>query len=253
MQINPQLQATYDSQYLNQQQEWRTIGAKYKFENIKNITQNQTFETVIEIGAGDGSILALMNEYPNFSRLYAVEISTSGLEAINQRKLSKLEQASLFDGYKTHYPDDFFDLAILSHVLEHVEYERPLLREMKRISKNQIIEVPRDYRFDADKRIKHYLNYGHINLYTPTSLRFLLKSEGFQLLKTMALPIPKQVWNYVYNQNKKQKTPLKFLKHQLTFWFKTLLSKIPFRLLNEYACNSITILCSKGTENIKIF
>ena len=30
--------------------------------------------------------------------------------------------------------------------------------------------------------IQHFLSYGHINIYTPTLFRFLLKSEGYEFI-----------------------------------------------------------------------
>ncbi len=67
--------------------------------------------------------------------------------------------------------------------MEHVEHERVLLREIKRVSKYQIFEVPIDFSFYVDKKITHFLSYGHINIYTPGLFRFLLMSEKFKIKK----------------------------------------------------------------------
>jgi ubiquinone/menaquinone biosynthesis C-methylase UbiE len=182
LKVKDDLQKEYENDYAEGQTEWRRIGAKGKFLNIITLTEGMTFEKIIEVGAGDGSILRLLDTCFT-SQLFALEISENGISAIKDCHLKNLIEAVQFDGYKIPYPDNFFDLLILSHVLEHVEYPRALLREMKRVSKFQIIEVPREYHHNIDRQINKYLAYGHISVYTPSYLRFLLKSEGFEIVK----------------------------------------------------------------------
>ena len=87
-----------------------------------------------------------------------------------------------FDGYNLPFADHQFDLAICSHVIEHVEHPRKLLIEIKRISKYQLFEVPIDFSFRVDKKFKHFNSYGHINIYTPALFNFLLKTAGFDII-----------------------------------------------------------------------
>lgn len=181
---NNNLKQLYDNYYTGgAEDQWRMMGAKHKFQNIKDLTQGQNFRRVLEVGAGDGSILHYIDNDSSFcDELYALEISESGIEAIQQRQLNKLVEVKSFDGYHIPYSDNMFDLVIFSHVLEHVEFPRMILRELRRIARFQLIEVPRDYKPNADRRIAHFLSYGHIWIFTPTLLRYLLKSEQFEIL-----------------------------------------------------------------------
>src|SRR6202007_1138437 len=166
--------------------------------------KGHTFNKILEVGAGDGSILKYLSDQHFAPEYHAVEISDSGVEDIKQRNIPGVKSVQMFDGYHLPFADNSFDLIILSHVLEHVEHERLLLRELKRVAEYCVIEVPRDYKDGVDSRIKHFLAYGHINVYTPTLLRYLLRTEGFEIEKDLTSMIEPEVtkFNTYVNQRK---------------------------------------------------
>ena len=176
------------------------------------------------------------------------------MDKIKERKLSRLKEAQTFDGYKIPYADDSFDLIILAHVLEHVEHERILIRELKRVAKHIVIEVPKDYRFGVDKRMKHFMDYGHINMYTPTSLRFLLKSEGLELVADKVSMIKPEVSYFNEFINKKANNSIsKRLKIQLEYQLKRFLGDILGQNKKEQFANAYTVLTKKSDQNLQIF
>jgi Methyltransferase domain len=144
--------------------------------------------SLLDVGAGDGNVLAQLDARELVPELYAVEISASGIEAIRARGLQRLREAQLFDGYKIPYPDKHFDLAIAVHVLEHVEHERLFLREIRRISRFAYIEVPLEHVLRIQRSIDSGKKYGHINFYTRETLNSLLDSSGFKVLGCEVVP-----------------------------------------------------------------
>ncbi|NOH01019.1 MAG: class I SAM-dependent methyltransferase [Chloroflexi bacterium] len=176
------IQTAYDEQYTDQMTEWREIGGKYKAANILKVCGDHKFNKVVEYGAGEGSILKYLDSSGTFSELYALELSETGISQILKRNLPRLKEVKKFNGYETPYTDKEFDLAYCSHVIEHVEYPRLLLREIRRISHFQVFEIPLDYSNDVDSKIKYFLSYGHINIFTPSLFKFLLKSEGYEII-----------------------------------------------------------------------
>lgn len=198
MQVSEKVKDAYANQYDQSIIEWRTIGAKNKAKNIVALAKEIKFDSVLEVGCGEGSILHWLSEW-NFSKnLHGVEISESGIGIVKSKKIKNLKEVLLFDGYKIPYPDNHFDLVVCSHVLEHVEHERILLREIKRVSKYQIFEVPIDFSFYVDKKINSFLEYGHINIYTPGLLRFLLLSENFKVKKDLLVIFSDEILNHTY-------------------------------------------------------
>ena len=77
---------------------------------------------LLDIGAGDGAVLAELQRRQIAREFYAHEISDSGLRAIQARGLPQLVWARHFDGYHIEAQDQEFDLGITAHVLEHVEH-----------------------------------------------------------------------------------------------------------------------------------
>lgn len=200
--VSDNLKSGYTNQYDGSMQDWRMLGAKYKADNIIKLAKGLGVKSVLEVGAGDGAILHYLSQHDFSDNLNAVEISSSGIEAIKARNLKGLKSVALFDGYKLPFEDNAFDLVICSHVLEHVEYERILLREIKRVSKYQIFEVPIDFSFYVDKKVEHFLSYGHINIYTPGLFRFLLLSEGFSVRKDILHLLNDKMLNTIYKGKK---------------------------------------------------
>jgi hypothetical protein len=139
-------------------------------------------------------------------------------------------------------------------VLEHVEHERILIRELKRVARFIVIEVPKDYRFGVDNRIKHFLDYGHINMYTPTSLRFLLKSEGLEIIADKTSITKPEVNFFNEFENKKAKKSVsKKLKINLEYLVKITLGTILGKKKQEQFANAYTVLTKKSDQNINIF
>lgn len=190
-----QLKRNYQDYYQAEDPQWRKLGAIDKAANITGLCRDLPHDAVLEIGAGEGSILARLSELGFGAELYALEISSSGVEAIQQRGIPRLAECLLFDGYEIPYGDRRFDLAILSHVLEHVEYPRKLLYEAARVARHVFVEVPLE---DTLRLKKDYIpdRVGHINSYSPNTIRRLVQTCGLRVLKQSVTNPSKAVHRY---------------------------------------------------------
>lgn len=212
VEVKEDLKKIYSEQYNQEDEHWRATGAIAKSKNICSLISSIDFKSLIEVGAGDGNLLKQLDKDLDTSKeLYALEISESGISKINQKKIPALKEARLFDGYKIPYPDKYFDIAVCSHVIEHVEHPRILLREIRRISKAQVFEIPIDYSSNVDKKVKHFTDYGHINIYNPALFRFLLLSEGFEILQDRNSMYPLSI--LLFNKKKRISGLLNVIKY----------------------------------------
>jgi ubiquinone/menaquinone biosynthesis C-methylase UbiE len=161
--------------------EWCRLGAIDKVDNVVRLCSGVPHASLLDVGAGEGSILGRMAEI-GFGETYtAIEVSETGVEAIRSRNLPSLVECLRFDGECIPYGDGEFDLAILSHVVEHVENPRTLLHEARRVARHVFVEVPLEHNlrlprdFSAD-------DLGHINAYTRKTVRRLVQSCGLEVL-----------------------------------------------------------------------
>jgi len=190
---------------------WRMLGAKGKASHIRTLCERNQVQPqrLLEVGAGDGAILRCLGETGFCSQMHAVEISASGVAVILAQSIPGLVSCQTFNGYQLPFEDGYFDLVILSHVLEHVEFERVLLREIRRVSRHQVIEIPLD--FTALRNEAFHLvgpSYGHINAHSPDSLRFLLSQEGLLVLDDILghYPLDLREYDHFVN-NGHERTP----------------------------------------------
>jgi ubiquinone/menaquinone biosynthesis C-methylase UbiE len=248
------IQAAYDEQYDDRMTEWRELGGKYKAANILNVCKGYRFSKVLDCGAGEGSVLNALNRSSAFSDLYAIEISDSAIAQINKRELKKLKEVKKFNGYEIPYSDKEFDMVYCSHVIEHVEHPRILLREIQRVSEFQVFEIPLDYSIEVDEKVDHFLSYGHISVYTPSLFKFLLKSEGYEIVAEVLAKMDNEVLRFnMYKNMGLEKTMMREIVLNLRP-FRDFLKRVKLgkKHYKEYGYSTYTCL-TKGGASLSIF
>jgi len=175
--------------------EWCRLGAIDKADNVVRLCRGVPHDSILDVGAGEGSILSRLAEL-GFGEAYtAIEVSETGVEAIRRRNLPSLVECRLFDGERIPYEDGSFDLAILSHVIEHVENPRKLLREAKRVARHVFAEVPLEHNLRLPRDFVSD-DLGHINAYTSKTVRRLLQSCGFEVLDEIVTNRSRETYAY---------------------------------------------------------
>ena len=95
--VSDNVKHAYDEFYNKHDEAWRMLGAKFKAQHIIDVCRGHNFKRVLEVGAGDGSILKLLAEQNFAPEYHAVEISESGVEHIKARNITNLKSVSIFD------------------------------------------------------------------------------------------------------------------------------------------------------------
>jgi SAM-dependent methyltransferase len=155
---------------------WRAYGARVKGDHVVRLLAGEPApSSVVEVGCGDGALLEELSRRGIGDRLVGYEIAQSAIDRVRSRGIRRLERAEVFDG--EHLPDQTgsFDLGVVSHVLEHTERPEVVLREVARVARLVVIEVPLEdvlasrreaYRRNAQK-------IGHIQRFDRDAVHFL--------------------------------------------------------------------------------
>ncbi len=95
--------------------------------------------TVLDLGCGDGSLLALLTEELGVTG-YGIEINDAGVLACVRQGVNVMQQ-NLEDGLRL-FEDGSFDFAILSQTLQTIHQTAAILRETVRVGKECIVSFP---------------------------------------------------------------------------------------------------------------
>ena len=155
---------------------WRELGAVGKAQNVINIWRRAFADiqprSVVEIGCGTGEVIRQLVAM-RFGREFAgYDISPA---AIASARETLGIQWGVLEGGRVPAEASTYDVAVLSHVIEHVSDPRAIVAEAMRVARAVIAEVPLEMHWRAPKHF-HWTRTGHINYFTPWSFRQLLES-----------------------------------------------------------------------------
>lgn len=196
--VSIRLQEIYDG-YCEGESEWCWLGAIDKADNVVALCKDYPHSKILEIGAGEGSILKRLSDLKFGDMLYALELTEKAFDMIRERKIESLIECKVFDGYDIPYEDSKFDLAILSHVLEHVEYPRKLLYEAIRVAKYIFVEVPLEDNFRLPREFV-FDKVGHINSYSPKTIRRLAQTCDLEVLRQIVTNPSLRIYEHQYGK-----------------------------------------------------
>lgn len=96
--------------------------------------------SVIDLGCGDGTLLFLLKKEKLIKKADGIEISKSGVASAQKKKLNVWQ--GRIDILLAKIKDKSYDYAICNVTLQMVMYPEILIKEMRRISKKQIVSFP---------------------------------------------------------------------------------------------------------------
>jgi len=197
--ISEKITEFYENYYQTDLSEWRNISAQAKAKNIINISNRYPHETILEIGAGEGAVLFQLSKHKFGTSYTALEISSKAVNDITKKNIPGLMECKVFDGSSVPYENKQFDLVILSHVIEHLEFPRQLIYEAGRVGSYVFIEVPLEDTINLGKNVKNSI--GHINFYSKETFKYLIESCHMQILDQRISNLPRE--SFIYRKGKR--------------------------------------------------
>ncbi|MFX1258345.1 MAG: methyltransferase domain-containing protein [Promethearchaeota archaeon] len=143
---------------------------------------------ILDIGCGNYSVQRTKLQYPK-CHYYGLDRARISYNSKGLVLMDGFYELDLNSRDYSKIPDDFFDLIIFSHILEHLpQGEKTLIKLMPKLKKNGLIYI--EYPSIRSTRLPHrrgtlnfYDDPEHVSLYTNDFLIYILEKKGFRILK----------------------------------------------------------------------
>ncbi len=173
---------------------WRALGARSKADHAVVLCARAGLrpQTLVEIGCGDGALLAELGERGLAPVLDGFELSPPAAELARERAIPGARRIEAFDGADVPAEDGAYDLAVLSHVLEHVPEPMSLLREAARVAPAVLVEVPLEDNRSARREEKRAeaARIGHVQFFDRAAVHALIRVAGLRVAAELSDPLP---------------------------------------------------------------
>jgi SAM-dependent methyltransferase len=173
---------------------WRALGARSKADHAVILCARAGLRprTLVEIGCGDGALMAELGDRGVAPVLDGFELSPPAAELARARTIAGARRIEAYDGERVPAEDDAYDLAVLSHVLEHVEDPAPLLREAARVAPAVLVEVPLEANRSAARAAKREeaARIGHVQFLDRAAVHGLAGAAGLAVAAELTDPLP---------------------------------------------------------------
>lgn len=200
------LQAFYDDCYIaaatpqdaERARRWRTLSAGPKAEHVIALCRRagRTPGSVVDIGCGDGAMLTALADRGFGTRRVGYELSRTAVDIA--REQPGVDAAHAYDGARLPQDDGAFDLAVLSHVIEHVPDPAQTLREAARVARAVVVEVPLERNVSASRPAKraHAEEIGHLHSFDRAAVDRFVEGAGCRVIARLSDPLPRAVHTY---------------------------------------------------------
>jgi SAM-dependent methyltransferase len=181
-------EALYRSE-LEAEAEWLRRGAQNKADTIEQFLNRHQIRpsSLVELGAGTGAVIAELERRGVADRLLAIDYSDEALAYLRDRNPSiDTIKADITSSTTPELP--YFDVAVLSHVVEHLEDPRSFLNSVRRNVKFNyiVIEVPLENllagRFKSKVQDRSNNSAGHVQFFTSSSFENVITESGFRII-----------------------------------------------------------------------
>jgi SAM-dependent methyltransferase len=178
---------------------WRELGAEGKADHVVELVARAGLPapaTVCEVGCGDGAVLGVLGRRGFGARRVGYEISSTGVRLAAER--AEVDLARVFDGATLPEADGAYDLVFATHVLEHVPDPAPLTRELLRVGKAVIVEVPLEDNLSARRPAARAASegVGHLHRFDRGAIRALVQGAGGRVAAELLDPLPRAVHTF---------------------------------------------------------
>lgn len=228
---------------------WREAGARQKAVNIVQVCRKISVSSVLEIGCGTGAVLRELGWMHFAERYVATDISSAAVEFAQRSCGPLLSHAYVGPADSLPFPEKSFSVAILSHVIEHLENPVCAVRDAARVAEYVVIEVPTERvlsntirRRILGKPFVSVAEAGHVQFWSPRSIAGFLEQDCGQEILSWHRDLLSHEVEYHGRKSTRRVKPL--IKEALK-------SVMPGWLYAQLLTTHATFLCRERTRGEK--
>jgi SAM-dependent methyltransferase len=199
----PDLTAFYEAGYTQEDParaallgRWRALGAASKAAHAVELLRRagERPVTLVEIGCGDGALLEALARAGVASSYDGFELSAPAAAIAAGRGIPGARRIEPYDGARVPVADGAYDLAVVSHVLEHVPDPAALLAEAARVARAVVVEVPLEANRSARRpaKVAEARAIGHIQSFARADIARLAAGAGLRVVADLSDPLPRR-------------------------------------------------------------
>lgn len=155
------------------------------------VPKNMYFERALEIGCAEGIVINKLKKLLKINKCYGIDISKIFL-SLGRDLYPEIEFIES-SGSQLPFPEKYFDLVILSDIIEHIKDIEDFMGEVWRIGKRMLLKVPLEnyfWRKVISEPLKRSPKVGvdhpdgHVHEFTKRSCERLINEMGFNILSS---------------------------------------------------------------------
>ena len=178
---------------------WRALSAVGKADHVLALSPKAlraAESRLLDIGCGDGALIAELGRRQPRWQFAGVEIAEAAAELAAHR--CRDADVRVYDGETLPWEAGAFELAVLSHVLEHVPDPVAVLREAARVATCVIVEVPLEDNLSARRGVKRAVadDVGHLQRFSRGSVADVSAQAGLRVAAEVVDPLGREVHTF---------------------------------------------------------
>ena len=162
------------------------VRERYEMKIMRSSTNRGHFNTVLEIGCGNGGGTRLIRKYFTPIRIEAIDFDEKMISIAKKRNKDFEVTFQRMDATKLDFPDSHFDAVFDFGIIHHISDWKACLMELKRVLKPEGELILADLSLDSfttgtGKLWKIITDHPYESLYTPGEFVDYLKEIGFKI------------------------------------------------------------------------
>jgi ubiquinone/menaquinone biosynthesis C-methylase UbiE len=111
------------------------IQERYELKILRSMTLKKNFQSVLEIGCGNGNGTKLIKKYYAPNKISAIDLDEKMIEIAQKRNKDSTVTFKVMDASNLDFPDNQFDAIFDFAMIHHIPEWRDCLKELKRVIK----------------------------------------------------------------------------------------------------------------------